>query len=89
MNLVTPKPVANHDILFNKPASRLLRRGKFRIDVTFEMRTVLSIICLSNDNLKIVTQQFIINGNGGEESRIEERQRESVCERQHMVEEER
>jgi hypothetical protein len=32
---------------------------------------------------------FILNGNGGEESRIEERQRERVCERQHVVEKER
>jgi hypothetical protein len=36
---------------------------------------------------------FISNGNGGEESRIVERQRErereSVCERQRMVEKER
>ncbi len=58
---------------------RLLRRGKFHIDVTFEMRTVLSGIHLFKDNLKIIGQHFILNGNRGEESRIAERQRESVC----------
>ncbi len=33
---------------------------EFRIDVTFEMRTVLRGICLSNDNLKIMRQHFYI-----------------------------
>ncbi len=46
------------------------------------MRTVLSRICLFNDNLNYVRQHFIINGNGGEESKIAERERESVCERE-------
>jgi hypothetical protein len=32
---------------------------------------------------------FISNRNGGEESRIAERQREKVCERQRVVEKER
>jgi len=46
----------------------------------FEMRTVLSRICLFIDTHKIIRQHFISNGNGGEETKIEERQRESVCE---------
>ena len=52
------------------------------------MRTVLSGIHLFNDNLQIIGQHFILNGNGGEESKIAERQRESVCERQPVVEKE-
>ncbi len=55
----------------------------------FEMRTVLNGISLFIDTHKIVGQYFISNGNGGEESKIEERQRESVCVRQRMVEKER
>ncbi len=47
------------------------------------MRTVLSRICLFNDNLKNVRQHFIINGNGGEESKIAERERECVWEAAH------
>jgi hypothetical protein len=43
------------------------------------MRTVLSGIGLFNDNLEIIGQHFISNRNGGEESRIAER--ECVCER--------
>jgi hypothetical protein len=54
------------------------------------MRTVLSGIGLFNDNLEIIGQHFISNRNGREESRIaeRERERESVCVRQHMVEKE-
>jgi hypothetical protein len=48
--------------------------------------TVLNRICLFIDNLKFSDNIFISNGDGGEESRIAERQRESVCERQRMVE---
>jgi hypothetical protein len=48
----------------------------FRIDFTFEMRTVLSGIGLFIDNLKLSDNIFISNGDGGEESKIEERQRE-------------
>jgi hypothetical protein len=55
----------------------------------FEMRTVLSGICLFSDDLKSTDNIFISNRDGGEESRIAERQRESVCERQRMVEKER
>ncbi len=55
----------------------------------FEMRTVLSGICLFIDDLKLTDNIFISNGDGGEESRIAERQRESVCERQRVVEKER
>jgi hypothetical protein len=47
-----------------------------------KMRTVLSGICLLIDDHQIVEQHFISNGNGGEESKIAERPRESVCERQ-------
>ncbi len=54
----------------------------FHIDATFEMRTVLSRICLFNDNLNNVGQHFIINGNGGEESKIAERHRERERERE-------
>jgi hypothetical protein len=43
------------------------------------MRTVLSRIRLFIDTHKIVRQHFISNRNGGEESKIAERQRESVC----------
>ncbi len=43
------------------------------------MRTVLSGICLFIDTHKIVGQHFISNGNGGEESKIAERQREREC----------
>ncbi len=54
----------------------------FRIDVTFEMRTVIYGIHLLIDTHQIVRQHFISNGNGGEESKKEERQRECVCVRE-------
>jgi hypothetical protein len=50
----------------------------FCIDVTFEMRRVLSGIHLFNDPDKIIRQHFILNRNGGEESKIAERERERV-----------
>jgi hypothetical protein len=53
------------------------------------MRTVLSGIRLFIDNLKLLDDIFISNRDGGEESKITERQRESVCERQSVVEKER
>jgi hypothetical protein len=53
------------------------------------MRTVLSRICLFIDNLKLSDKIFISNRDGGEESRIAERPREKVCERQRVVEKER
>jgi hypothetical protein len=56
----------------------------FCIDVTFEMRTVLYGIHLLIDTHQIVGQHFISNGNGGEESRIAERQRKRVCVRQRV-----
>jgi hypothetical protein len=37
----------------------------FRIDVTFEMRTVLNGICLFIDNSKSSDNIFISNGDGG------------------------
>ncbi len=51
----------------------------FCIDVTFEMRTVLSGIHLFTDKHKIVRQHFISNGNRGEECKIAVRQRERGC----------
>jgi hypothetical protein len=51
------------------------------------MRKVLSGICLFNDNSKLSDNIFISNRDGGEESKIAER--ESVCERQRVVEKER
>ena len=53
---------------------------KFRIDVTFEMRTSeYGEIYISIDKLEVVARVFISNGKEGEESKIEERQRECVC----------
>jgi hypothetical protein len=52
------------------------------IDVTFEMRTDLNGIHFFIDNSKLSENFFISNGDGGEESKIEKRQRESVCERE-------
>jgi hypothetical protein len=45
------------------------------------MRTVLCGISLFSDNHEIVRHHFILNRNGGEESKIVERQRERerVC----------
>jgi hypothetical protein len=54
-------------------------KDNFCIDVTFEMRTVLRGIHLFNDTILNVRHHFILNGKGGEESRIAERQRERVC----------
>ncbi len=48
------------------------------------MRTDLYGICLLIDTHQIVRQHFISNGIGGEESKIVERQRESVCVRQRV-----
>jgi hypothetical protein len=45
------------------------------------MKTVLSGVNLFIDNLKSSDNIFISNRDGGEESRIAERQRKSVCER--------
>jgi hypothetical protein len=42
------------------------------------MTTVLSGICLFIDPHKIIGQNFISNGSGGEESKIAERQRERM-----------
>jgi hypothetical protein len=50
------------------------------------MRTVLSRIHLFIDDLKSSDNISISNGDGGEER---QRKRESVCEKQHMVEKER
>jgi hypothetical protein len=55
--------------------------NSFRIDVTFEMKTVLYGICLLIDAHKIVGQHFISNRNGGEEGKIAERERERERER--------
>jgi hypothetical protein len=48
----------------------------------FEMRTVLSGICLFIDTNKIIRQHFISNRNGGEESKIAERQTDRERERE-------
>jgi hypothetical protein len=53
------------------------------------MRTVLSKIHLFIDNLKSSDNTFISNGDGGEESRIVERQIERGCEMQCIAEKER
>jgi hypothetical protein len=55
------------------------------------MKNEISEICLFIYNPKSSDNIFISNGDGGEESRLVERQRERerVCERQHMVEKER
>ncbi len=50
------------------------------------MRTVLSGISLFNDTIFSIRHHFILNGKGGEESKIAKRLREIVCERRHMVE---
>jgi hypothetical protein len=51
----------------------------FRIDVAFEIRTILYRICLLIDTHQIIRQHFISNRNGREESKIAERDRERVC----------
>jgi hypothetical protein len=61
----------------------------FHIDVTFEMRTVLYGIHLFIDIIKASDRVFISNRDCGEKSRIAERLRERVCERQHIAEKER
>ncbi len=53
--------------------------SSFCIYVTFEMRTVVCGIRLFNDTIKNIGQHFILNGNGGEECKIAERQREREC----------
>jgi hypothetical protein len=50
------------------------------------MRTDLYRIDLFIDNMKRSGRVFISNGDCGEESRMAERQRESLCERQRIVE---
>ncbi len=54
-------------------------RELFRIDVTFEMRTVLRGICVFINIFKLSDNIFISNRGGGEERRIAQRQRECVC----------
>jgi len=44
----------------------------FFLMLPLKMRTVLCRICLLIDDHQIVRQHFISNGNGGEESKIEE-----------------
>jgi hypothetical protein len=53
------------------------------------MRTVLYRIHLLIDNMKTSDRVFISNSDCGEESRIAERQRERVYERQRIAEKER
>ncbi len=53
----------------------------FCVGVTFEMRTVLYGIHLFNDNSSKDRHHIYIKQKEGKESKIAERQRESVCER--------
>jgi hypothetical protein len=55
------------------------------------MKTVLYGICLLIDNMKMSDRVFISKQDYGEENRVVERQRERecVCERQHIAEKER
>ncbi len=53
------------------------------------MRTVLNGIRLFIGDIKSSDSIFISNGESGEESRVAERQKESVCERQCIAEKER
>ncbi len=64
-----------------KPIAHISLPYLFCVDVTFEMRTVLSGIHLFDGTILNIRHHFILNGNGGEESEIEERQRERefVC----------
>jgi hypothetical protein len=62
---------------------------KFRIDVTFEMRTVLNGIRLLIGDTKLTDNIFKSKHDGGEESRIAERQIECVRERQRITEKRR
>ncbi len=55
---------------------------KFCIDVSFEMRTVLSVICLFNDKSKVDAKCFYFKMEEKEESKIVDRPRESESERQ-------
>ena len=62
----------------------------FCIDVTFEMITVLS----RNSFIQLISWKwmpgfFISNGKKGKESKIEERQRERVCVRGSMLQQEK
>ncbi len=61
----------------------------FRVGAIFEMRTVLCGIRLLIDKLEMVDRVFISNIESGEESKIVERQTESVCERQSTAENKR
>jgi hypothetical protein len=63
----------------------LTTNNSFHIGVTFEMRIVL-LFCLLIDKLEMVNSFFISNIESGEESKIAERQREKVCERQSVAE---
>ncbi len=62
-----------------------MQEARFCIDVTFEMRTVLNGIHLFIDNLKLSDNIFISNRDGGEESRVAERQSVCVCERERGI----
>ena len=54
-------------------------KSRFCIDVTFEMRTVLSGICLFNDDLNIIRQHFNIKRKQrGREQNSGETERKSV-----------
>jgi hypothetical protein len=62
--------------------------ANFRIDITFEMRTVFSGIRLFNHKSERIVRVFISKWKEGKESKIAERPRESECERQSFAERE-
>ncbi len=52
----------------------------FCIDATYEMRTTeYGEICISIDNQTVAERAFKWKGKMGKESKVAERQRESVC----------
>jgi hypothetical protein len=53
-----------------------------------KQRCVFKQFIVINVNLKVNTRVFILNNQNAEDSKTEERQRESVCERQHVAESE-
>jgi hypothetical protein len=61
----------------------------FRVGATFEMRTVLYIICLLIDNMIMYGKVYIRNQAVWGESKIAERQRKREGERQSIAENEK
>ena len=61
----------------------------FRVGATFEVRTVLYKICLFNDKMIMHDRVYIQNQKLRGDNITAERQKESVCERQSIAENER